>query len=327
VSRPRYRLDHVAEYLALRGLGAAVSHLPYRAALSLGWICAAATYPIARSRVAEAKRRMREVFGDRLGSRQLGRIAWQSWRNMFFNGVELLRGARVTRAWLDEVFPCAPFVAVLKQHLATGRGAIFALPHMGNWDLAGAVCHHHGIPLFSVAGKQRNPLVNDYIRRLRALPGVPTFERGAGTMRAVLRELRAAKCFAILPDVRVPEPGVPVRFLGGTANVGPGLASFARHAGVPIFPCLLSREGWTRHRIATHPPLFPDPACSKDEDVRRMTCAVLAIMDEAIRGAPGQWFWYNRRWVLEPLGEGREAPGPSATDEPRSPGRPGQHVQ
>jgi lauroyl/myristoyl acyltransferase len=34
-----------------------------------------------------------------------------------------------------------------------------------------------------------------------------------------------------------------------------------------------------------------------------MTQQVLTIVEEAIRADPGQWFWYNKRWILDPVGK------------------------
>jgi lauroyl/myristoyl acyltransferase len=32
-----------------------------------------------------------------------------------------------------------------------------------------------------------------------------------------------------------------------------------------------------------------------------MTQQVMDIITQAILADPGQWFWYNKRWVLEPV--------------------------
>ena len=67
-------------------------------------------------------------------------------------------------------------------------------------------------------------------------------------VRSVLRRLQSGEVMAVLPDVRMRTEAVGVRFLGGTANLGAGMAHFARLAKVPIVPCIILREGWTRHR-------------------------------------------------------------------------------
>ena len=38
-----------------------------------------------------------------------------------------------------------------------------------------------------------------------------------------------------------------------------------------------------------------------EADIRRLTETVMASIEAQIRADPGEWFWYNRRWVLDPL--------------------------
>src|SRR5699024_3253655 len=42
-------------------------------------------------------------------------------------------------------------VEVLERHVRSGRGVVVALPHMGNWDHAGAWITLQGIPLTTIA--------------------------------------------------------------------------------------------------------------------------------------------------------------------------------
>jgi len=120
-------------------------------------------------------------------------------------------------------------------------------------------------------------------------------------VKNVIRRLRTGKVLAILPDVRMAVKGVGVPFLGGVANVGQGTALFARHAGVPIFPCVVTRLGWCRHRIDVFDPVYANNNLDKTTDILRMTTAVMAIIEKAILLDPAQWFWFNKRWILDPL--------------------------
>ena len=40
---------------------------------------------------------------------------------------------------------------------------------------------------------------------------------------------------------------------------------------------------------------------AKEADWTRMTQQGMDIFDQAIRKHPDQYFWYNKRWVLDPL--------------------------
>lgn len=301
--RPRWK--HRAEYRAFRFLAACANALPYRMALALAWIVAAVLFHLVRFRRRETVRRVRAVFGVETLLDRAQWIAWRSLRNLAFNAVEMLRVRRFDLDALRRVivdFDATMDAVRTAAGVPDGKGgAVIGIPHMGNWDLMGSACHLAGAPIFSVAARQRNPLMNDFINRLRSGHGMDILERGAGTLRQVVERLRSGQLFAILPDTRSREPDLAIPFLGGEANLARGMAAFARAAGVPILPVVVLREGWARFRVRVHAPVWSDPALDKVADYERMTRAVLGIIDQAIREHPDQWFWYNKRWVLEPL--------------------------
>jgi len=301
----QHRIKHVAEYAALRMIAALVNALPYRTALAVGWLNAWVSFGLFVSRRREAEARIRQVFPERSEPQALRKIAWQSWRNMVFNAIEMLRVPHLAPEDLRALCADASGIEAVKAHCARGHGAILAVPHMGNWELAALVCRFEGIPIFSIAARQRNPLTDAYLNRLRSFHGIPVLTRGTSTMKEVLRRLRAGEVLAILPDVRVRQQGITVPFLGGMANLGAGMAMFARHAQVPVIPGAARRCGWTRHCYRAFEPIWPDDRTDKDTDVLRITRLVMQTIEQTIRQTPEQWFWFNRRWVLEPLEENR----------------------
>lgn len=297
----KYRPKHIAEYGAVRAASGLVNLLPYRAALALGRILAGAAYPVMRQRITEARRRIRETVGPDLDPCQIDRLVWRAWRNLFFTGVETMRSGSMTRDWIARVSNVESALAPVCEHVRGGKGAIVACSHMGSWELAGVAGHLCGLPVFSIAARQRNPLFNAYLNRLRERGGMRILVRGSSTLKAVLQELRSGKVLAILPDVRVATPGLPIRFFGKTANIGPGMALFARHANVPIFPAIATREGWARHRLRLFDPIYPDCTADKGQELLRLTQRVFDIIENAIRESPDQWFWFNKRWILDPM--------------------------
>lgn len=296
-----YRVKHVLEYGALRAVAGLVGVLPYRLALAVGWGLAWVGFHIVRFRRREAERRIREVFGARLAEPAVRRVAWISLRNLCFTAVEIMRSPSLGRDELERIGDYGALIRALRENHEAGRGAICALPHMGSWELSGRMVTLSGLPAFSVAGKQKNPLFDRYLNRTREAAGMPITMRGASALKAIVSRLKVGGILALLPDVRMPTEGVKVRFLGKEANVGAGMALFARHAGVPVFPIIVTRVGWARHVARVYPPLWADPAADKREDVQRLTQAVLDIVNQAILDQPEQWFWYNRRWVLDPV--------------------------
>lgn len=293
------RLRHVFEYAALRTIGGVLGRLPYRIALALAWGLAGVSYRASRRRRAEAYRRIRQVVGATLPETRVRYIAWIAWRNLFFNAVEMARFPRLGDRWIECHTDFADLDR-LRAGLGGGHGAIVAVPHAGNWDLAGIVTHRAGLPIFSIARRQKNPLADAWLNRMRSATGMPVVHNDAHLLRAVLRNLRQGMLLAILPDVRARTGGVPVPFLNGTAYWGPGAALFSRQTGAPLFPAILVREGWTRHRLRVYDSIQPDPTRDKVDDIARMTAALAATLSRAILDAPEQYFWYNKRWVLDP---------------------------
>ena len=295
-------LQHRVEYAALRVVETVICLLPETVALAFGAGVANLLFLLG-FRKKETARRIREVFGNATPAREIRRIARLSLRNMALNAVELMRIRRVNRAWIERhVLDLDTTLGRINALREKHGGLILALPHMGNWDLAGVACERVGIKILAVAGRQKNPHVNAWLAKRRGA-GIHMIERGAGdTAREALKLLAEGWVFAILADVRVNKPDVVVDFLGRTANVGRGLAVYAWCGNVPIVPVICERVGWRRHKFHIGDPLPPPDIHDKDAAVRQHTQRVLHIFEAHIRANPAQWLWHNKRWVLTPLG-------------------------
>lgn len=306
----KYRPKHIVEYAALRLFQFLFNILPYRLALGLGaglgWIA----FYLVRWRVDQAKERIREVLGKELPQQEVNRIAFLSLRYMFFNMVDVLR----TKFWTKERFRKHSNFHIasdrMHKHLESGRGAVAALPHMGSWELGGVASQVYDVPLFFIVGVQRNPLFNDFMNGLRGGTGDQALPReDRMLLRKVVKNLRAGKVLAMTNDLRSRTQGIAVQFLGKEANIVGGMALFARQAKVPVLPMIVYREGWTQHRCILFDPIEPDFELDKVEDWKRITQITMSIYDAEIRKRPEQYFWYNKRWVLDPFIA--EAPEPS----------------
>jgi KDO2-lipid IV(A) lauroyltransferase len=294
-------LQNRVEYGFLIMVAGLVNIVPYRVLLTLAWLVAAFLFYVIRMRRTEVARRIRSVFGEELPEREVRRIAWISLRNFAFNVVEMMRASRITKKWVNaHVLGFEEQIPRAKELVAKHGGLIFAVPHMGNWDMAGWACSYNGVNIFSIAARQRNPYINAWIIRQRE-KGIKMLERGGSVLKQVIKNLKSGQVFAILPDVRMRREDLEVPFLGGVANLGRGMAAFAISANVPIVPAVFMRKGWTKHEFVHFEPLYPDPTSEKDADILRLTEAVIKTIDAAIRRNPEQWFWYNGRWILDPV--------------------------
>lgn len=293
-------LKHRMEYLLLRTGGVLARVLPLRAALAAGWLTAAFFFHVLRFRRKEAVRRIETVFGNRYTPRRRRQIAWISFRNLCFNAVEAARFEKLTPQKIQRM-PLYHSIHYGHQLVDEHGALIIATAHMGNWDLAGVACKLDGLPIFSIARRQKNPLSDAWLNRMRGTTGMEVIANDSRVLQNVVRRLKQGGILAILPDVRSRSASTPVPFLGGTAHLGAGTALFAQLAGCPILPVILTRRGWTRHECTLFDPLVPDPAADKKEDRLRLMRELAALIDAEIRARPEQYFWFNKRWVLDPL--------------------------
>ena len=294
----RYRLEHAC----LRGIERVVNALPPRPVRGLAYLLAVASHGICRRRIREGRRRLRTVFGERYTPREEARVIRHAWHNLALSGIDILQGAKRSDQWLAQH---TNMLEVRKQLLGItghGGGAVIACAHMGSWELAAIAGRRFGIPVFAIAAPQKNPYFNQWMVGLRERAGVDTLLRGdPNLIRKVVRRLKAGQFLAILPDIRVRGSGVPTPFLGKTANLGPGMALFARMAGVPIIPYLTYRLENGDHHFEVGTAVESDATLDREADIRRMTLAVMQRIDAAIREHPEQWFWFNKRWILDPV--------------------------
>jgi KDO2-lipid IV(A) lauroyltransferase len=303
----KHRAKHIFEYLLLRGLCSIVKFLPLRAALALGWLIGAFFFHVMRFRVDKALQRLEQVFGDRFTVRERKKIAWISFRNICFNAVEAARFGKLTLEKLQKM-PLYPAIAAMQEVYQKSGAFIFATAHMGNWDLAGVACQLAGIPVFSIARRQKNPLTDNLLNQIRNTTGMDVVLNDSRVLRNVVRRLKAGEVLAILPDVRSRTKALTIDFLGGQANLGAGAALFAQMANCPIYPVVLLRHGWTKHEYNVFDPIRPDPSLDKKKDWQRMMQQLVSIFDREIRENPEQYFWFNKRWVLDPIKERKNAP-------------------
>ncbi|MFA5688473.1 MAG: hypothetical protein WC959_04930 [Kiritimatiellales bacterium] len=296
----KYRPKHIAEYIAVRAALAVINILPLRAALALGWLASVLFFYVFRFRTAKAVARLEEVFGDRFSPRERRRIARLSFRNLCFNAVESARFYKLTPKKLKRM----PFYQSIedfhREHKNSGP-LILVTAHMGNWDLAGVGCRLAGMPIFSIARRQKNPLTDKLLNNMRNATGMEVILNDSRVLQNVVRKLKAGGVLAILPDVRSQTEALTIDFLGGKANLGAGAALFAQLANCPVYTAILIRHGWTRHEAKVFDPITPDPALDRHADRQRIMQTVMTHITEEVFKHPEQYFWFNKRWVMDPF--------------------------
>jgi phosphatidylinositol dimannoside acyltransferase len=222
------------------------------------------------------------------------------------------------RYWFDafraRVIPVEGMLARVRvegdEHLAAameaGRGAIVALPHLGNWDVAGKWVACKGWSITAVAELLRpEPLFRLFLDHRRALGMniVPLYDdRGVG--QELVRLLSENEVIALVADRDLKGKGVRVEMFGEERMIpaGPALLSLASSA--PLMACQVYDEadGWMIHIGA---PLEVERTESLRADVETMTRKLAAEFERGISAAPTQWHMFQPAWPED----GGAAPG------------------
>lgn len=175
-----------------------------------------------------------------------------------------------------------------------GTGCVIALPHMGNWDAAGAWIASLGVPMVSVAEDLRPPRLMELFLRHRQDLGmtIEVLTKGGNVMSKLMGHVRANRVIALVADRDLSGNGVEVEMFGATRRIPAGPAVLARKTGAPLLVvgCYMTPDGW---RLSVSPPLAgPDERVGVEELVAREA----AGMERAIAADPTQWHMFQPGW-------------------------------
>ena len=287
------------EYGALRFFCALVNLMPYPVATAVARGLAGFLFHVVRFKRARTVARISAAFPEK-SPRAVNAIAVRSLANVLQSAVEMIRAPRFTRRWMDRhVIDGLKYHGRLKRLVDEGRGVVIMVPHSGNWYMAAWSMAKYGLKLFALAAPQRNPKIDAWMKRQYG--DIEVLDRSdRSTLGAIREKLRAGRAFAILPDLRVKTPDVEVPFLNGRANVSHAGAMFAVRSGAPIVVAAMRRVKG-RHAFRHIATIRPDMTANPKDEAVRLTREVMRLINDEVKAHPGEWYWYNKRWLLEPV--------------------------
>jgi KDO2-lipid IV(A) lauroyltransferase len=194
---------------------------------------------------------------------------------------------------------------VLRHAYAQGRGVVVALPHMANWDWAGAWACATGMPLTTVAERLEPARLYDEFVAYRASLGMEILPAGdPDTFGTLVDRVEHGRLICLLADRDLSRSGVEVSLCGEAARMPRGPAELARRTGAPLVPVTLHYDGPEMVII------FHDPVshAEGEEGVVAMMQAVADRFTDALRAHPVDWHMMQRVFVAD-LDGGSRSPG------------------
>ena len=186
-------------------------------------------------------------------------------------------------------------------NLDAGRGVVAALPHMGNWDHAGAWATHVGAPVTTVAERLRPEELYERFLAYREGLGMEVLPLTGGDRSPsdVLRErLLAGRGVCLLGDRDLTRRGIDVDFFGDTARMPAGPALLAATTGAALLPIGLwfTPGGWG---IRVHDEVPIVAGGPLRDRVRSATQQVADAFAQDIAARPEDWHMLQRLWLAD----------------------------
>ena len=187
------------------------------------------------------------------------------------------------------------------EHMKNGRGVLFVLPHMGNFEQAGAWIVLRGAGRFvTIAERLKPESVFQAYTRFRESLGMEVLPLtgGAHPSGVVAQRLRHGGLACILLERDLKDSGVEVDFFGEKAKFA-ATAILAVQTGAALMPVATWFEGehdWGAHIYDEIP--VPETGDRK-EKVRVMTQQLATVFEQAIRKHPQDWHMLQRVFVAD----------------------------
>jgi phosphatidylinositol dimannoside acyltransferase len=282
-------------YLAYRA-GAEIARLvpePLGAPLARGLAQFAPT--LLTERRHQVERNLRRIYGPDFSGAELHRAVtatFDSYGRYFY---ELFRLPTYAPEWIESHFRCTGI-----EHIAAaveaGTGAVLALPHLGNWDFAGAWLALQGYTVTVVAEPVEPPELFEWFVQTRAELGMRVVPLSPSAGTEVLKAVRNNEVVCLLSDRDLTGDGVDVEFFGERTTMPGGPAMLALRGGAPLLPagCYFRTEG--RHRTDILEPVPSEREGRIRDDVARVTQTLAHRFEDLIRVAPTHWHLLQPNW-------------------------------
>jgi KDO2-lipid IV(A) lauroyltransferase len=189
----------------------------------------------------------------------------------------------------------------LQDNLAAGRGVIIALPHTGNYELAGAWIIGRGVGKFTTVAERLKPesLFRRFLEFREGL-GMEVLPASGGDSRfgVLAQRLRAGGLVCLVSDRDVTGRGIEVEFFGEKARMMAGPAALAVQTGAALLPATLwfDGPGWKAH-ISNEVPV-PESG-TRREKIAAMTQEVARDYEDGIRAHPQDWHMLQKVFVAD----------------------------
>ncbi|MCX2932883.1 phosphatidylinositol mannoside acyltransferase [Mycobacterium sp. CVI_P3] len=177
-----------------------------------------------------------------------------------------------------------------------GRGVVLALPHSGNWDMAGVWLVHHSGTFTTVAERLKPESLYQRFLDYRESLGFEVLPLNGGQcppMEVLAERLRANRAVCLMADRDLTKSGVQVDLCGEPTRLPAGPAKLAIETGAALLPAHVYYQG---DDCVVH--IFPPLDCSSG-DVGVITQKLADRFGANIAAHPEDWHMLQPQWLAD----------------------------
>jgi KDO2-lipid IV(A) lauroyltransferase len=238
--------------------------------------------------------------------RSYARYYMETFRLQEITHERILAGMHLDRSKVD----------IVLKNMLDGRGAIFALPHMGDFEQAGLWLNLTGAESFTTVAERLKPeaVFQKFVKFREALgmEVLPT-TGGPHPFGVMARRLRAGKLVCLVADRDLSNSGVEVDFFGEKALMPAGPAALALQTGAALHPVACWFVGDTEWGACVYDEVPVPAEGTRQEKIAVMTQEMTRRFEEGIREHPEDWHMLQKLFLADldsdRLARGREKVG------------------
>ena len=254
----------------------------------IGW----ALSGLLRSRRRIMEENLRIAFGPDLERDRMIHICQQAWMNIVLTVMEALRFPKWGERYLAEIH--VEGIEHAERSVSAGRGVVAVVPHLGNWEIAGAWCARR-FPFAVIARPLNQEGFARVLDDIRAQMGMTVFPRKSALKNA-LAFLRRGGIVAFMLDQHASRHNVVVPFFGRPVRTFNSAAALALRTGAAVHLGYIWRQPDRSLVCRICPPFHLPRSGDFEHDVREATAQYTAAIEAVVREHADCWLWMHRRW-------------------------------
>ena len=196
-------------------------------------------------------------------------------------------------------------VEIVNEHYITtlktsNIGFIFALPHVGNWEMAIPVGNKLDLKLLAVAEPLDNQKVMTWFKSLREELGCEIILGGKGqnTFNLVQEKINNGYHVCLLSERSVNKSGVGTEFFGDLAAFPKGPVALALKTGVPIVPATFIKIN-NKYTLYFEKPFYVPHFENEAQSIQQGMKVLAKSFEKLISLDANQWHSIQAVWTDE----------------------------